>query len=227
MRIKKAETRGRSDFGWLDSRHSFSFGNYWDPEWVQYGPLRVINDDRVAGGGGFPSHPHRDMEIISIVLSGQLAHRDSMGNGATIGAGEIQYMSAGSGIVHSEMNPSSDEPVHFLQIWIKPDRNGHAPAYGQTKVEPVAGEWIQVIGEADGAIPIRQDVNIHWGKTETGKPLNATAGTGRRAWLQIMEGEGIVNGESLQAGDAVLLENGESLHLDGNLNLLRFDLPAD
>jgi len=227
MRIREADTRGRSDFGWLDSRHSFSFGGYRDPEWNQYGPLRVINDDRVAGGGGFPPHPHRDMEIISIVLSGQLAHRDSMGNGSTIGAGEVQYMSAGSGIVHSEMNPSPDEPVHFLQVWIKPDRNGYAPAYGQSKVELVAGEWIQVIGDAHTAIPIRQDVRISWGKTGSSDSLEALVGSGRMAWLQVMEGEGTVNGQPLQAGDAVLAEAGESLHLQGELNLLWFDLPEE
>jgi len=225
MKIRKAETRGRSDFGWLDSRHSFSFGEYYDPEWIQYGPLRVINDDRVAGGGGFPPHPHRDMEIISIVLEGRLAHKDSMGNGSTIGAGEVQYMSAGQGVVHSEMNPSPDEAVHFLQIWIHPDRKGYAPAYGQIKAQPVAGEWVEVVGDAEGAISIRQDASIQWGRTGESRELELQVAPGRSAWVQAMRGEGTINGEGFQEGDALMLDPDDAIRLEGDLDLLWFDLP--
>ncbi len=227
MKRRPADTRGKTDFGWLNSRHSFSFGEYHDPEWIQFGPLRVINDDRVAGGGGFPPHPHRDMEIISIVLEGRLAHKDSMGNGSTIGTGEVQYMSAGQGVVHSEMNPSAEEPVHFLQIWIHPDRKGYPPAYDQIKAHPVAGQWVPVAGKAEGAISIRQDAAIHWGRTGAGQELLLNVPQGRRAWIQAMRGEGTAGGESLSAGDALILGPGESIRLEGGQDLLWFDLPAE
>ncbi|CAG0976268.1 partial Quercetin 2,3-dioxygenase, partial [Gammaproteobacteria bacterium] len=165
IRIRKSADRGRFDHGWLDTRHTFSFADYWEPEHVNFRSLRVINEDRVAPAAGFGTHGHNDMEIVSYVLSGSLAHKDSMGNGSTIVPGDVQYMSAGTGVRHSEFNASQSEPVHFLQVWIVPDRRGYAPRYGQKRFEEVEkrGRLLLVASEAGeaGSIAIRQDARLY------------------------------------------------------------------
>jgi len=165
LKVRKAEGRGRSNFGWLDSRHSFSFGHYYDPNHMGLGPLRVINDDRVAPGGGFPAHPHGNMEIISYVLEGALAHKDSLGTGSVIRPGDVQRMSAGTGIRHSEFNASTTEPVHFLQIWIIPEKSGLAPSYEQKSYPPVEKQGkLRLLASRDGrdgSVTIHRDVDLY------------------------------------------------------------------
>jgi redox-sensitive bicupin YhaK (pirin superfamily) len=210
LAIRRGNERGVTDFGWLDSRHTFSFGDYYDPKHDHFRTLRVINDDRVAPGGGFPTHPHRDMEILTCVLSGELEHRDSMGNGEVIHAGEWQAMTAGTGITHSEFNPSKTEPVHLLQIWIYPDRRGHTPGYQQrlfTDAEK-AGQLRLVAspdGE-DGSLVIHQDARVYQAKLVAGQTVNHELAPGRAAFVHIATGAATVNGTRLSAGDAVAVE---------------------
>jgi len=207
--ITRADERGRSRTNWLDSRHSFSFGSYLDPERMGFGPLRVVNDDRVAPGGGFPAHPHRDMEIVSIVLEGELEHKDSMGNGRVIKSGEIQYMSAGSGITHSEFNPSPEQPVHFLQIWIQPAENGLTPRYADQPLEVAANnEWSLVLSPEgrDASIAIRQDVELRSVLLDAGRSIvYVSAVEGRGLWIFVIEGRIKVMGEVLEKGDSFAL----------------------
>lgn len=207
LTLRRAEERGRAQFGWLDSRHSFSFGQYFDPEHTGFGPLRVINEDRVAPGGGFPKHPHADMEIVTYVLSGALAHEDSLGTGSRIEAGDVQRMSAGTGIRHSEFNASETEPVHFLQIWILPEREGLAPGYEQKRFseEEKRGRW-SLIGSKDGregSLTIQQDVDLHAAILADGENLSRSLAEGRFGWLQLARGTVQVNGEQLYPGDGV------------------------
>jgi redox-sensitive bicupin YhaK (pirin superfamily) len=230
LTIRKGADRGVSDFGWLDSRHTFSFGDYFDPKHHQFRTLRVINDDRVAPGGGFPTHPHRDMEILTCVLSGQLEHRDSMGNGEVIHAGEWQVMTAGTGITHSEFNPSDTDPVHLLQIWVFPDRRGHLPGYGQrlfTDAEK-AGKWRLVASPdaADGSLPIHQDARVYQTKLTRGQAVAHELLPDRAAFVHVATGAATVNGQKLVAGDAIAVEDESAVNVTGDetAEVLLFDL---
>lgn len=231
--LRPAEERGRADFGWLDSRHSFSFGQYHDPRHMGFGPLRVINDDRVAGGGGFPTHPHADMEIVSYVLEGALEHRDSLGTGSVIRPGDVQRMSAGSGIRHSEFNASETERVHFLQIWIIPEKKGIAPSYEQkTFSDAEKADRLRLVGSRDGregSVTIHQDVDLYAALLGANGRIRHTFGAGRRGWLQVARGSALLDGQSLRAGDGVAFEPGEALHIlgtDDRAEVLLFDLAA-
>jgi redox-sensitive bicupin YhaK (pirin superfamily) len=230
--FRDRDTRGRASTGWLDSRHSFSFGHYYDPAHMGFRALRVINEDRVAPGAGFAPHGHSDMEIISYVLSGELAHRDSVGTGSVIRPGEIQRMSAGTGIQHSEMNASSEEPVHFYQIWILPERRGIAPGYEQLAMAPVAeGETrLDRIGGrsgGEGAITIHQDVVLWRASIADGGLLELPLDKGRHAWIQATQGvASLADGGELRAGDGVAVTGAERLRLSSQVGaeLLIFDL---
>jgi redox-sensitive bicupin YhaK (pirin superfamily) len=230
--IRRSADRGHADHGWLDSHHSFSFGEYHDPEHVEFGPLRVINEDRVVAGAGFGAHGHRDMEIISYVLAGALAHKDSLGNGSTLKPGDVQRMSAGSGIRHSEYNGSNTEPVHFLQIWIQPDRHGLAPSYEETHFEEHEKRGrLRLIGSADGAdrsVRVHQDVRLYAGLFDADESASLPLAEGRRAYVHIVRGEIEVNGHALSAGDA-LKTTGEStlaVARGHDAEVLVFDLPG-
>jgi len=209
--VRRAGERGHANHGWLDSWHTFSFADYYDPAHMGFRSLRVINDDRIAGGGGFPTHPHRDMEIFSYLLAGQLAHKDSMGNSRTLNPGEIQMMRAGSGVRHSEFNPSATEPAHLLQIWITPDTRNLEPAY--TEWTPAAGREDEiktlVISKdgRDGSATIAQDASIYLLKMPAGTTAAHELAAGRGLWLQIAKGAVTANGIELSAGDAVSLED--------------------
>ncbi|MGJ3242469.1 MAG: pirin family protein [Opitutales bacterium] len=211
--LRKANERGRADFGWLDSRHSFSFGEYFDPEYMGYGPIRVLNDDRIAGGGGFPLHPHADMEIFSYVPEGQLAHQDSLGNGSTIGRNKVQLMGAGTGIRHSEYNPSETEPVHLLQVWIEPRKKGLAPNYQERDFPaPTPGEAVlrRIIApdteSPTDALAIRQDVTVYSGHVPAGGNLTLPLADGERGWLQMISGDGRVGDQPVATGDGLAVE---------------------
>ncbi len=228
LTIRKGTDRGVTQFGgWLDSRHTFSFGEYQDPKHHQFRALRVINDDKVAPGGGFPTHPHRDMEILTCVLAGQLEHRDSMGNGEVIRAGEWQAMTAGTGITHSEFNPSRAEPVHLLQIWLFPDKRGHTPGY-QQRVFTAAdkgGKWALVAspdGEA-GSLVIHQDARVYQTALR-GETVRHELAPGRAAFVHVAAGTATVNGTELTAGDAVAVEDERAVVVNGEGEVLLFDL---
>ena len=232
LTIRKSEERGRANFGWLDSKHSFSFGHYHDPKHMGFGPLRVINDDRVAPGGGFPAHPHSDMEIISYVLEGALEHKDSLGTGSVIRPGDVQRMSAGSGIRHSEFNASKTDPVHFLQIWIIPERKGIAPGYEQ-KAFPDAEKRgrLRLIGSRDGrdgSVTIHQDVDLYAMLLGEGDAVEHTIAPGRGGWVQVARGSVNLNGETLREGDGVAISTSGHLHLVGleESEVLLFDMGA-
>ena len=225
LTIRPAAARGTTDFGWLDSKHTFSFGDYADPRHHNFRTLRVINDDRVAAGQGFGTHPHRDMEIFTWVLSGELAHKDSMGIGATIRAGEWQAMSAGTGVSHSEFNPSPTDPVHLLQMWITPAKRGLTPKYQQQAFDPPPGTWQTTLSPdgQDGSMVIHQDAVIRTA-TLTARPLTHALAPGRGAWLHVATGAATVNGIALQAGDAVAAEGEPGLTLTGDGRVVLFDL---
>src|SRR5205085_4700072 len=219
MKIRKANERGHAEHGWLDSYHTFSFADYYDPEWMGYRSLRVINDDLVMPGMGFGTHPHRDMVIITYILSGSLQHKDSMGNGRVIRAGEVQYMAAGTGVQHSEFNPSKDEAVHLLQIWIQPDQKGVAPRYAEKSLkEAAAGKLHLVTSKAgrDGSIAIHQDADLWLGKLESGNEVTHKLAKGRHAWIHVAEGEVSLNGKKLIGGDAVAVSEETALQLSAN-----------
>ena len=231
LTLRKSEDRGRANFGWLDSRHSFSFGHYHDPAHMGFGPLRVINDDRVAGGGGFPTHPHRDMEIISYVLAGGLAHRDSIGNGSVIRPGDVQRMSAGTGIRHSEFNDSKSGKAHFLQIWILPEREGLTPSYEQKAFTPQEKRGrLRLVGSRDGrdgSVTIHQDVDLYATLLGTGEAVRHSVSAGRIAWVQVARGTATLNGEQLRPGDGVAIDVVGPLELVGtsdDAELLLFDM---
>lgn len=233
LTLRKAEDRGHANFGWLDSRHTFSFGDYHDPNHMGFGPLRVINDDRVAGGGGFPTHPHADMEIVTYVLSGALAHKDSLGTGSVIRPGDIQRMSAGTGIRHSEFNASKSEPVHFLQVWITPSMRGLEPGYEQKSI--VADEKrgrLRLVGShdgRDGSITIHQDVALYATVLDQGERVTLPLAQGRSAWVQVATGAATVNGQALSEGDGVALSGVTQLEIvskSGGAELLVFDMAA-
>jgi redox-sensitive bicupin YhaK (pirin superfamily) len=225
--IRPAEERGHLDFGWLDTHHTFSFGQYYDPEHMGFGALRVINDDRVAPGAGFPTHPHADMEIITYVLEGALAHKDSIGNGAVIRPGEVQRMSAGTGIRHSEFNASREAPVHLLQIWLLPERQGIAPGYEQKAFE--IGDQLRLVASRDareGSVRIHQDAELWAAKLAPGRPTAHALAPGRRAWLHVARGRAALNGEELREGDGAAIVGQERLELTTDVGgeVLLFDL---
>jgi redox-sensitive bicupin YhaK (pirin superfamily) len=230
LQIRPANERGVANFGWLDSRHTFSFGNYHDPRHMGYGPLRVINEDRVKPGQGFETHGHRDMEIISYVVDGALAHRDSTGTGSVIRPGDVQRMSAGTGIQHSEFNASEQEPVHFLQIWILPGQHGIPPGYEERHFteDEKCGQW-RLIASADGragSVTVHQDVNLYAAIIETGKALSREISAGRKTWLQMVRGELLLDGRELSAGDGVAMQDSRTIELRGSARseVLLFDM---
>jgi redox-sensitive bicupin YhaK (pirin superfamily) len=217
MTIRKAGERGHANHGWLDTYHTFSFADYYDPRWMGFRSLRVINDDLVMPGMGFGLHPHRDMEIITYILSGSLEHKDSMGNGRIIRTGEVQYMAAGTGVRHSEFNPSKEEAVRLLQIWIQPDRTGVTPRYAEKSLAHAAsGAWHLVTsktGRAD-SIEIHQDADLWLAKLMAGNRVTHKLAPGRHAWLHLAEGEVTVNGKRLSGGDAAAVSGETSLELE-------------
>ena len=231
IRIRPAEARGHVQLGWLDSRHSFSFGHYYDPDHMGFGPLRVINEDRVAPSAGFPAHGHRDMEILSYVLEGALEHRDSIGTGSVIRPGEVQRMTAGTGIRHSEYNPSGEEPVRFLQIWVEPERNGLAPSYEQKAFpEEERRNRLRLVASRngqDGALTVHQDVALYSSLLDASGKVVHSLGEGRGAWLQLVRGRVAVNGEKLAAGDGAAVTQVPDVTIEGSedAELLLFDLP--
>ena len=222
--IRKSEERGHADHGWLDTRFTFSFADYFDPKHVHFRTLRVMNDDRVAGGGGFPMHPHADMEIVTYVLEGALQHQDSMGNGSVIAPGDIQYMSAGTGVTHSEFNASKTEPVHLYQIWLLPEREGIQPGYEQKLFPPMDGKQQLVASHdaRDGSLKIHQDVDLYRGEIDGS--LRFDFRTGRYGWLQVASGEMTVNGQALKAGDGAAIEEEKAIDVAGTGEILLFDL---
>ena len=228
MKVRKSNERGHAEHGWLDTYHTFSFANYYDPQWMGFRSLRVINDDLVMPGMGFGTHPHRDMEIITYILSGALEHKDSMGNGRVIRPGDVQYMAAGSGVQHSEFNPSKDEAVHLLQVWIQPDQKGVTPRYAEKSFKDAeAGKLHLVTSKAgrDGSIAIHQDADLWLGKLEPTNRVQHRLASQRHAWLHVAEGEVSLNGKTLSAGDAAAV-NGEDLDLTATKSsqVLLFDL---
>ncbi len=217
--IRRANERGHANFGWLDSHHTFSFGDYHDPRYMGFGPLRVINEDRVTGGGGFPTHPHRDMEIISYVLAGALEHKDSIGTGSVIQPGDVQRMSAGSGIRHSEFNASKTDTVHFLQIWIVPETPGIAPGYEQKSFTTAEKHGqLRLVGSRtgrDGSVTIHRDVDFYAGVLGSNDKVRHDLKQGRMAWLQVARGDVQLNGQTLHAGDGVAISQVGTLELSG------------
>lgn len=229
MTIRSAENRGHADHGWLNTWHTFSFADYYDPTFLGYRSLRVINDDTVAPGQGFGTHGHRDMEIISYVLSGELAHKDSMGNGRVIRPGEFQYMAAGNGVLHSEFNPSDKEPVHFLQIWIVPEKKGFPASYAEkTGAELPKGRLNLVASHAgrDGSIPIHQDTDLYLAKLGKGDSVTHRLNPQRHAWVHVAQGEVTLNGKTLKSGDGAALEDEPVVQMEGKnpSQVLLFDL---
>jgi redox-sensitive bicupin YhaK (pirin superfamily) len=231
--LRRAAERGGFDFGWLDTKHTFSFGEYHDPEHMGFRSLRVINDDKVAPGEGFPTHGHRDMEIITYVLAGALEHKDSLGTGSIIRPGEVQRMSAGTGIQHSEFNPLKTEPLHLLQIWILPERRGTRPSYEQ-KAFSVAERTnrLRLVASRDGrdgSVTVHQDVSLHAGLLDPGAKVAHTLGPGRHAWLHVARGKVRLGEQVLEGGDGVAVSNipdGARLELEGveAAEVLVFDL---
>jgi len=231
--IRRSQERGYADHGWLKSFHTFSFADYYDPEHVEFGPLRVINEDRVQAGAGFGTHGHRDMEIISYVLSGELAHKDSMGNGSTLRPGDVQRMSAGSGVRHSEFNPSKSEGVHFLQIWIQPDRHNIEPSYEEKRfsADEKRGRLRLIVSpdRSQGSLLIHQDARVYAGLFSGAEAADLQVQPGRRIYVHVAQGALQANGVALQAGDALRITDAVGLHLEGgrDAEVLVFDLPGD
>ena len=223
LTIRKASDRGVADFGWLNSHHTFSFGNYFDPEHMGFGVLRVINDDRVAGGGGFATHSHRDMEIISYVIDGALEHKDNIGNGSVIKPGDVQRMSAGTGISHSEYNHSETDIVHFLQIWIIPEKKDIEPGYEQKYFDPTHNHGqFKLVGSKDGrdgSITIHQDVNLYSAHLGNGDHLTYPLADDRQVWIQVIRGLLMVNDQILSAGDGAAITSGLSGPNDDSIQI--------
>lgn len=228
--IRPSNERGHIRMDWLDTKHSFSFGQYYDPRHMGFRELRVINEDIIAPGQGFPSHEHNDMEIITYILEGKLEHKDSMGTGSTINAGEVQYMCAGTGVHHSEFNPSNTNSVHLLQIWIFPDKTNYAPHYAQkdfSKAKKV-GDLIPIINNtgSDGAIAIHQDAKIYIGEFKNKEAIEYPIDPERSAWIQVTRGSVIVNGKQLNQGDGAAISEETEITIAGNPmgEILLFDL---
>ncbi|MGQ0637092.1 MAG: pirin family protein [Planctomycetaceae bacterium] len=231
LMLRPAVSRGRTQLDWLDSWHSFSFADYHDPAWHGFRVLRVINDDRIGPTGGFDTHPHRDMEIITYVMSGQLEHRDSLGNGSVIRPGDVQRMTAGRGILHSEFNPSPSEPVHLLQIWIFPERKGLDPGYEQKHfTESERSGRLKLVASRDGrdgSVSIAQDVDLFAAKLAPGETLRHSLRSERHAWLQVAQGAVVVNGTKLGQGDGAAISDTAAVEIasSARAEVLLFDLP--
>ena len=232
LELRRAKDRGVANFGWLDSKHTFSFGEYHHPKHMGYGPLRVINEDRVSPGQGFGTHAHRDMEIISYVLEGALEHKDSIGTGSVIRPGDVQVMSAGTGIRHSEFNHSKSDPVHLLQIWVIPGREGIAPRYEQKSfIDSDKRGRLCLVGSKDGhdgSVVIHQDVEMFAALLDAGEELVHAVAPGRKSWLQVLRGAVALNGQALDVGDGAAVEDESKLILKGvapGSEVLLFDLP--
>jgi quercetin 2,3-dioxygenase len=229
MNIRRSEERGHANYGWLDTKHSFSFAGYYDPEHMGFRALRVINDDRVTGGQGFGPHPHRDMEIISYVVEGALEHKDSLGNGSVIRPGEVQRMSAGTGVTHSEYNHSATDAVRFLQIWVLPDEKGLRPGYEQKFFGDERRGKLRLVASPDGAegsVQIHQDVSMFASVLQDGERVTHELAQGRHAWLQIVRGNVIVAGVELAEGDGAAFTDAVSISIEsvGESELVLFDL---
>jgi redox-sensitive bicupin YhaK (pirin superfamily) len=230
LNIRRANERGHADHGWLNSFHTFSFANYYDPAYMGFRSLRVINDDRVMPGQGFGTHPHRDMEIFSYVLEGSLQHKDSMGNGSVLKPGQIQLMSAGRGVTHSEFNPSNSEPLHFLQIWIQPRQRGLTPSYTEWHPNGEQRDGLKTLvissDGRDGSAKIHQDAEVYRVRLQKGQTVTHEVKSGRGAWLQIAEGALALNGVDLTTGDGASTEQAGTLMLTANAptEALLFDL---
>lgn len=229
MTVRRAKERGHANHGWLDTYHTFSFGDYYDPKWMGFRSLRVINDDLVMPGMGFGTHPHRDMEIITYILSGALEHKDSMGNGRVIRPGDVQYMAAGTGVRHSEFNPSKEEAVRLLQIWIQPDTQGVKPRYAEKSLKGAATGTLHLVTSKsgrDGSIAIHQDADLWLGKLAGSDRVTHDLKPGRNAWVHVAEGEVLLNGEKLSGGDAAAVSEGGALELSASkpAQVLLFDL---
>ncbi len=230
IHIRKSADRGHANHGWLDSRFTFSFADYFDPAHIHFRTLRVMNDDRIAGGGGFPTHPHRDMEIVTYVLEGALQHRDSMGNGSVIRPGDVQYMSAGTGVTHSEFNASETQTVHLYQIWMFPDRKGHQPTYGQKHFAEAdkRGKLRLVVSPdgREGSVQIRQDNELYAALLAPGETAKHELKPGRHAYVQVARGAVTLNGEALETGDGAAISEEQSVELVGvqDAEVLVFDL---
>jgi quercetin 2,3-dioxygenase len=230
--VRRSQERGYADHGWLKSFHTFSFADYFDPKHVEFGPLRVINEDRVQAGAGFGTHGHRDMEIISYVLAGELAHKDSMGNGSTIRPGDVQRMSAGSGVRHGEFNPSSNEPVHFLQIWIQPNAQGIEPSYEEKRFSvPEKRGKLRIIASpdrADGSVFIHQDARVYVGLFDGAETATLSVKPRRKVYVHVARGAVTANDVALNAGDALKLTDTQELVLKQGTQaeVLVFDLPS-
>jgi redox-sensitive bicupin YhaK (pirin superfamily) len=228
--VRKSGDRGATRIAWLDSKHSFSFGDYYDPNQMGFGPLRVINEDVIAGGGGFAPHPHRDMEIVTYILSGALQHRDSLGTGSVIRPGEIQKMSAGSGIVHSEFNASRERHCHLLQIWIEPSSSGIEPAYEQKAIDPeaVTNHFARIAAPdaRDNEVTLVQDAQIWAAKLDSGVEPVHMLEKGRKAWLQVARGAVDVCNQPLEAGDAIAISDEDRILVRSRApsEILLFDL---
>jgi quercetin 2,3-dioxygenase len=230
LTIRRSQQRGWADHGWLKSRHTFSFAEYYDPGHMGFRTLRVINEDRIAADTGFGAHPHRDMEIISYVISGALEHQDSMGNKSTIRPGEVQRMSAASGVVHSEHNASTNSETHFFQIWIRPNQTGGNPGYGQKSFEEeLKNQKLTLVISKDGregSIEIKQDADMYIARAKKNEDIVFDVRPGRGVWIQVVKGTVVINDQTLQAGDAVSTETHQSLKIFGqeDSELIIFDL---
>jgi len=229
MKIRRSKERGHAELGWLDTYHTFSFSNYYDPEWMGFRSLRVINDDLVMPGMGFGMHPHRDMEILTYVLSGSLEHKDSLGNGRVIRAGDLQYMAAGTGVQHSEFNPAKDEAVHLLQIWIQPERKGVTPSYADKSLRDVPTGTLALLASRDGrqdSMAINQDADLWLARLEPGQEVSHSLKANRHAWVHVAEGEISLSGQTLESGDAAAFSEKTELTLAASKpsQILLFDL---
>ncbi len=230
IQIRKSRERGHANHGWLDTHFTFSFADYYDPKHVQFRTLRVMNDDRIAGGAGFPMHPHRDMEIVTYVLEGALAHRDSMGNGSVIKPGDIQYMSAGTGVTHSEFNASETEPAHLYQIWMFPEEKGLKPAYGQKNFSEAEKRGkLRLLASPDGrdgSVKIRQDNELYATVLGAGETVKHELKPGRHAYVQVARGSVKLNGTQLETGDGAAISDEKAVELTGaaDAEVLLFDL---
>jgi redox-sensitive bicupin YhaK (pirin superfamily) len=230
IKLRRSDARGHTKLSWLDSRHTFSFGDYHDPQHMGFSDLRVINEDRVIPGAGFPTHSHRDMEIITYVLEGALAHKDSTGTSSVIRVGDVQRMSTGTGISHSEYNASQTEPVHFLQIWIMPNETGLKPGYEQRSfdLEKNSGSWVLVAAQdaREEAVRVHQDAELWLAVLAKGEELTYSLKPGRRAWLQVARGKVTLNGSALEAGDGAAINEENALEITAleDAEILAFDL---
>jgi len=225
--IRKSKERGHANHGWLDSYHTFSFAGYYDPKHMGFRSLRVINEDRVSPGRGFGAHPHDNMEIITYVLSGALAHKDSMGNTSVLSANELQRISAGTGITHSEFNGSKEEPVHFMQIWIEPDTENIEPGYEQVGISEndKRGKLKLVAAPEGGTLKIHQNARVLVGSADAGETIDYSLEPGRGAWVHVVKGSGAINGQAVEAGDAAAVSGESRITVEGgNLEVIVFDL---